>query len=400
MMYLKLAWRNLWRSKLRTGLSIASIVAAFYFSSMLISLQVGMHEQYLDNILNSSVGHIQVMDTAYWNERDMNLAISVDLSNIDSTKIKAICPRIETGMLVSTDTVSRAAFIIGMDPENETPYSKFDKKIKEGRFITGDDNGIVINKQLAENLNVSVGDSIILYGYGYHMAQAVALVPIVGIGNMIIQNQGVVILPINLAADIFDTQGKYTSYMVFTLSAEKAEQLIPEISQHITSDRIEVKSWNQLIPGIVKQIEFENNSNKVIGAILFVIVAFGILGTIIMMTQERKREFGILLSIGQNRKSLAFVLLLESILLTGFGLFIGFLISYGILSILHNNPIPLPGEAREAYEKFGVEALLQFSIDPSIFIEQILFVFTISLLIALYPIIKIYNLDIVKAVRD
>lgn len=379
---------------------IGSIVMAYFFSSMMMSMQYGVMDAMLETVLSTNVGHVQVLDTSYWEQRDMNLAINIDFEGIDTTNIKAIAPRIEGGILASNDSISKASFFICVEPDIEKDHSQLSTKIKEGRFITSDEKGVVVNKFLAENLGVGIGDSIVLFGYGYHMSSAVGLYPIVGISSIVMQNQGLIIIPLKEGISLFDTQDKFTNYLIYIDKPNEPELVKQAVVNQVKEERIAVNTWKELIPEVVKQVEFEKASNKIIGVILYIIVGFGILGTVIMMTQERSREFGILLSIGQNKRSLSIVFLLESLFLTSLGLIIGFILSFPILYFLYFNPIPLTGEMAKGYEVYGIEAVINMSLEPSIFIEQFIFVFIISLLISLYPILKIRNLNIVKAIRD
>ena len=118
-----------------------------------------------------------------------------------------------------------------------------------------------------------------------------------------------------------------------------------------------------------------------------------------MMLKEREYEFGILKAIGMRSSKLNLMLWLETILLGIMGCIAGTVVAFPLVYYYYKNPIQLSGQMAEAYEKFGVEPLLPASIHPSIFITQALVVFFLITVLAIYPMIKLYKLKPVEAMR-
>jgi ABC-type antimicrobial peptide transport system permease subunit len=133
--------------------------------------------------------------------------------------------------------------------------------------------------------------------------------------------------------------------------------------------------------------------------ILYVVIAFGIFGTIMMMTAERVKEFGILISIGMKKWKLGIVTLFETLFVSFLGVFTGAIISIPILLYLKANPIPLTGEYAEAILAFGFEPILPFAIYPGMYFAQIWTVLAIAIVSASYPILFIRKLQPVEALR-
>jgi ABC-type antimicrobial peptide transport system permease subunit len=129
------------------------------------------------------------------------------------------------------------------------------------------------------------------------------------------------------------------------------------------------------------------------------VVAFGILGTIIMMMAERKKEMGVMVAIGMQKHRLQRILSLESVYMGLIGVLIGVVLSLPIIAILINHPVPLPGETAKIYESFGIEAVLYFSMIPRVFINQALTVFIMALIITLYPVISVRRLNVTNALH-
>ena len=134
-------------------------------------------------------------------------------------------------------------------------------------------------------------------------------------------------------------------------------------------------------------------------AILYVIIGFGIFGTVMMMTLERRREFGVLIAVGMKRARLALMTATESLMLSLLGVLAGTMIATPVLIMLYYNPIRLSGEAAEVMLEFGFEPLLPFSLDPAIFLSQTLAVLAIALISTSYPVLVLRRLDPVTAMR-
>ena len=125
--YFKLAWRNIWRNKVRTLLSVGAIALVAYIpSTMLRSLQQGTYANMMSNMLNTNIGHIQILHKDFWRERDINMAFQIKDTNAlikDISAIENILPRIESFALASIDSVTKPVMVFGVDPEKEKSFS-------------------------------------------------------------------------------------------------------------------------------------------------------------------------------------------------------------------------------------------------------------------------------------
>lgn len=134
--------------------------------------------------------------------------------------------------------------------------------------------------------------------------------------------------------------------------------------------------------------------------ILYMVVGFGIFGTILMMTVERKYEFGVMLGIGMNRWKLALIVFIEIILLASIGIVLGCLLIAPLLIYFHYNPIRLSGTMAEATIEMGMEPLIYYSNDFNLFVEQAQVIWILTAIIALYPVWTVSRLHIVSAMRS
>jgi len=158
-------------------------------------------------------------------------------------------------------------------------------------------------------------------------------------------------------------------------------------------------TWDQLMPDMVGLIEMREAVNQIMALVLYMVVGFGIFGTIVTMMYERLREFGILLSIGLKRARLAFVCFMETIMISLTGVAAGTAVAYPLMVLLYFYPIRFSGDMAQYMLDFGLEPIIPFAIAPRVFIHQAAIIFVIALVIGIYPVRKVFKLDPVSAAR-
>jgi ABC-type antimicrobial peptide transport system permease subunit len=149
----------------------------------------------------------------------------------------------------------------------------------------------------------------------------------------------------------------------------------------------------------IQQMEADNVSGMFMIGILYVVIAFGIIGTVLMMTAERKREFGVLVAIGMQKKKLMSVMSYEMLYIGLLGVLIGMLITTPIILYGVNHPIVFKGELAHMMEEYDFEPILAFQPIASYFFWQALVVFVMVSISLIHPIRKIGKMQVVNALR-
>jgi putative ABC transport system permease protein len=398
------AWKNLWRNKRRTTITITAVVVAVFMSTCMSSMQEGIYSKMIDNVVKFYSGYIQIHELNHWETKSINDVYEPDdrfYAVLDSIKdIVHYVPRVESFSLISTGENTKGGAIIGIDPGPEDRLSELSRWVSRGEYLKKNDDGILIAVNLAKNLNISLGDTLILLSQGYHGATAAGLFPVRGIltfPNPDLNNFGAYI-DIRRAQDFFSMPGMVTSTAILVDNYSDVSSVKKELEAKLQNS-YNIMTWDEMQPEVVQMIEGDRAGAVVMKAVLYIVVGFGILGTIIMMVAERKRETGITVAIGMQKKKLQTILFFETIYMGLLGVFFGFLLSVPIIIVLMHNPIPLPGEVSEVYEKFGFEPVIYFGTQSRVFVNQVITVFAITLLISLYPVFKIKNLKVANALR-
>ena len=402
--YIKLAWRNLWRNKKRTLIAAASVFFAVVLALLMRSMQTGYYNYSIDASVRMYTGYIQVHGKDYWEKKSLDESMVLDEKHLTELKntegVNLIVPRFETYSLISHGNKTKVVQVTGINPELENKLTNLKKKLVGGTFLSDSSKGIIVAQGLAEILKVEVGDSVVIYGQGYHGVTAAAQIPVVGIVKFTLPelNKSFTYLSMPYAQWLFSAPNRLTSLSIMIDNPKQLDRVKSDI-QKIFSSKYEVMDWEELSPELVQSIQIDNASGIIMLGILYIVIAFGIFGTIMMMTAERVKEFGILISVGMKKWKLGLVTLFETLFVSFIGVFTGALISIPILLYFHANPIPLTGEYAEAILSFGFEPILPFAIYPGMFFAQIWTVLAIALVSAIYPIMYIKKLQPVEAMR-
>jgi len=402
---IKMAWRNIWRNKKRTILTMFSIFIAVFLSLFTRSMQVGSYGNMINNAVKLSTGYIQIHANDYWEKKSINETfVESEIINkllISNENITHQIPRLESFALASSGQHTKGTIVVGTIPEVEDDLNKYEEKIIKGEYIVASDNAILVAEKLAEYLEVDVGDSLVLLGQGYHGVTAAAQYHIKGIMKLPIPqlNNQLVILPLKEAQYFYAAENRLTSISIMLDDAE----LLDETMEYITSglgNSYEIMPWQEMNREMVQSIEADNIGGIIMLAILYLVIGFGVFGTVMMMTMERRKEFAVMISIGMQKIKLLHVVAWETFLIGVVAIIIGIVISYPFLLYLSYNPIPLTGEVAKSMEIFGAEPVLPFSVKPIIFINQTLSVIAITIVAVLYPLSVILKFDVLKAMRS
>lgn len=396
MQYHKLAWRNIWRNKRRTLLTAASVVIAVFFSVLIESLNEGMWDYLIDNEIEVFTGHLEIHQKDYWENKSIENAI-VDpqevfacLDTIDA--IKSYACRVDMFVLISWGEKSRSCVLWGIEPYRKTGSVEF----------KSNDNGVWIGEGLSRFLNVSVGDSVILMGHSFFGRKNADIYPVIysGFNPIPDVDRRLILAPINLVRNFGDLNNGVTNILVTLHHRHQVEQVKQMLVSKLDNNTYEVKTWQEILAGRMALYRMRDVGVLILKLILYFIVGFGILGTVLMTNSERKREYGILLAIGMKKKRLIITHLFEMLYVSTLGVLIGIMLVYPIMVILHHFPIPLKGGLAEVMWRYNMEPIIIFSDSVAIIFNNALVVFNITVLVTLIPVYILAKLNLMKAIRS
>lgn len=402
--YLSLAWRNLWRNKRRTLLATTSVFFAVLLAIIFRSTAAGQHDYMIQMSVSMYTGYLQIQKKGYWDERSFDYSFeqsdSLSAFLMHHANITTVNPRIESVALISRNLETRISPVIGIDPVSENLMSGLRKKIVKGKYLTSSSQGILIAEGLAKLLRVSVGDSVIIFGQGYKGVTAAGQLPIEGIVKFPIpkMNDAMIFLSLKKAQALFNAFKRVTGIALMIKEPGKINSIQKDLSKNIDKDLV-VMNWKEMSPEIVQAIEADVAGEVIIMFVLYIVIGFGVFGTVMMMTIERTREFGLLISLGMKRGKVLFVTTIESLLVSLLGAIIGTIAAFPLLYYFYIHPIRVSGELAKVYEAYGFEPIIPISVEPIVFSSQMIVVFIIALIASFYPLFSIRKIQPVSALQ-
>ncbi|MDZ7694672.1 MAG: FtsX-like permease family protein [Balneolaceae bacterium] len=406
MLSIKLAWRNIWRNRRRTFITMASIVVAVALAAITRSTQEGQYDNMLESTVGTFTGYIQVHADGYWEEQTLNNSFRGSDSLLkeiaEFPSIQTVAPRIESYALAATDSQSRPAMVMGIDIQAEQKLGEPHERLQQGRYFeSNSEQAVIVGVELMDRLNAQIGDSLVLLGQGYRGMNATGLYPIKGTVSYANPelNKSLVYLPLQTAQNFFVAGNQLTSAALILDDVCNVQQTVEQLRSQLSGEKYEVMSWQELMPELQQAIQADRGSGIIILMVLYMVVGFGILGTVLMMISERTYEFGVMLSVGTPRSSILKILSLEVLIIAALGAAAGIGVSLPIAWYLHLNPIELTGSMESAVQSYAMEPVLQFSVAPDIFIVQAIILFIITLLFSIIPIFRASRLEPVDAMR-
>jgi ABC-type lipoprotein release transport system permease subunit len=402
---LRLAWRNIWRNRRRTLLTAASVFLAIFLALIVRSLQIGWFDNLSDIVIQSYSGHIQIHKKGYWDDRDINnsmvfndsvLAVVKSVKNVDKT-----VPRLEYFALSSFGKQTKGVMLAGTDPAREDALTKLSARVVRGRYLEARGNGILVSQGLASFLGLTAGDTLVLIGQGFHGVSAAGKYPVTGIVHFpspVLDNQ-MVYMNLPTAQEFFSADDRITSLSITLKDREEINSTRDALQLRVDGGKFEVMRWDEMMVEIMQQLKVKTAGGKIIIAILYMIVGFGVFGTVIMMTNERTREFGVIVSVGMQKTRLAFILVLEMILIGLTGLLSGVAAAMPIILYFKFNPIHVWGSMAQAFISYGIEPLMPLALKADFIISNVITVILIVSVTCIYPVRRIFKLNVAEALH-
>lgn len=406
MWLLKLSWKNLWRSRSRTAVTTSAVFFAVILSVVTNSLQDGVFDHFIRNLVSYYSGYIQLHKDGYWDQQilDNGFVQSEELEKkiLERENVTAVAPRIESYALASVEDITKGCMVVGISPERENEITFLKSKVVSGSYFQPGEtrNVALLSEGLANRLKLHLNDTIILISQGYHGAMAAGKYVVTGIlrfGSPQLNDQ-LLYLPLTVAQEFYSAEKLVTSYVLALQVDNQLEETAGTLKAVVGAD-FEVMTWKQMLPEVDQHITTDRGSMYIISGILYMLIGFGIFGTLLMMMAERKYELGMLIAIGMKKRKLVWVLLVESVLTVLIGCLAGILVSIPIAHYLKINPIRFGGEMAEVYQRFGFEPVFPASTDVWIFVAQGLVVLAMGLVLSIYPILKVLGMNPVTAMK-
>jgi ABC-type lipoprotein release transport system permease subunit len=401
-MILKLTWRNLWRNRRRSLITMASVTFTVILAIVMQSIQLGTFARLVQNVVRMHTGYVQVHASGYWTERIIDNSFEIDSTRLRHLRsipgIRGMVPRLESYALITSGERTRGCQLIGTDLAAEDALSGIAGRLTDGIWMPNLEDQVYLTAGLAKRLSKRTGDTIILLGQGYHGAMAAGKFRIAGIIRLTAPqlNDVLIYTSTATAGRFLSAEQRLTTLAIDLKDADDMDDVRPRMTAAL-GQGFEVMNWKEMMPEIDHHIRSDSVSFYIWTGILYLIIALGIFSTLLMMMAERRYELGMLLAIGMQRTRISAMLLAETLMLTVTGTLIGMGLSLPLVWWLREHPIRIGGQGGKAFMQWGFEPIIPTLLDPGIFMRQGMIVLSLAVVIGLFPVLKT---QYIQPVRD
>ena len=317
-LYLRLAWRNIWRHRRRTIIIVVAMGLGLAFMMFYDGLMDGFNQAIYGNAIRVLGGNIQIHAAGYREKVDTNPLLP--LAN-DSAVVKAALSdptvitaarRITTGGLATNHEGAFPMSIIGIEPEVEAPVSLIAAHIAAGRYLTENDtDSALIGKGLADVMQLKVGDRFTLVGSDIHKQNRQRSMTVIGIYDIGVPTNEKNTLYISLgeAQSLYGLSNQSTEVDVTLKKLGQENAVVAALTPALPG--YEVESWEKNYPELTDAVNQKGAIMNVFSVIITVIAGIGILNLLLMAIYERTREIGLLGAMGLKPREIALLFILE-----------------------------------------------------------------------------------------
>ena len=275
-MILKIAWRNIYRNKKRSLITITSVFAALFLIILMRALQFGFYDKLIETVVESYAGYVEIHADGFWDNQSLDNSMQVDQALISDIKsvdgVENIVQRLQTFSLISMGDKTKGGVINGVNLDEEQKITDWNKKMVSGSFDL-DKNEIIIGKGIAEFFRVSENDTLILYGQGYRGMMAAGKYPVKGIidlKNPDLNKLGV-FMTMETARDYVSSDEVSTHIIIDKEKYYKEEKIVEDLN-NVLSEDYEIMTWKQTLPEIEQTITADSAGGLIMAFILYFMV--------------------------------------------------------------------------------------------------------------------------------
>jgi len=403
---LKIAWRNVWRNKLRSGVVFTSIVLGIWAGLFVVAISAGMLEQQKRGTLESQLSHLQIHSNDFLEDIKLSHKFSntqvKQIENVLSTH-SDVANYTKRSISEGTGTTPHGFSnlkVIGIYPEQEKNVTTIHSRLIEGTYFTKYKNKpILIGRKLADNLHLEVGKTINISFQDKDKNFIQAGFKIEGIFGTPSQSFDVsnVFIKASDFTELIGSDSPYThEYAVNLNDVETSSDFSTTINSQFTNATAE--NWATLSPELSFNDETAGTSLMVILVIIIFALTFGIVNTMLMAVLERKRELGMMLCVGMNKQKIFIMIMIETVCLSIAAAPIGLLLSWLTIAYFGSVGISLESVGDALY-KAGYDSMVYPAVDSIIYLNITLMIVFASLIASIIPARKALKYNPAEAVR-
>lgn len=405
MMLIHLAWKNIWRNRIRSLVVLGSVCLGLWVGAFMMAYAFGAIDQRLEDAVSKEVSHLQVHHPQWKKDHEPRFSIPDGrdiLEMIESDdRIKAVSARAMVYGVIASATSSTGAKIQGVNARWEDLVTGLEGKLISGDYFVDEErNKVILGERLAERLGVKLRSKIVLTFQDINGNIASGAFRITGLYktyNSTYDELNVFVKYNDLAA-LLEQEGEYHEIAALVHDTDSLAAVLHDLRRDYPNSLTE--DWKQISPELGLMVESMDQYMVIFLVIILLALSFGIINTMLMAVMERTREIGMLMAIGMNKWRIFSMISLETIYLVITASPIGLLLAFVTINYLGASGIDLSAFYDESYAAIGFQTTIYPKLEVEYYWQILILVLITALLSAVYPAISAIRLDPVKAIRS
>ncbi len=407
--YVTVAWRNIWRNARRSLITAFAMAVSVSLCMALIVINDGFYSVFFEVMVSEQLGHVQVQNTEYAKTKsiyetiDNSDSVLKDIKSVKETT--SLTGRLYSSGLVSSGDNSSGAQITGIKPADEREVTTLYKQIEKGAYLSDKANKeVIVGIDLFDDLKLEIDGELFLMSQGVDGSPAYDLYTVVGMykSGSVIKDKGIQ-MHVSDLQNLMLMEDKLHEIVVLTSAEEAIPSLSTSLKEKLSAEsNIGVKTWWETSPQTKEMMAFRDVGSFIFLGIVFFIAGFGILNTMLMSVFERTRELGVIKALGLRPLNMVYLIVVESIFLSGIAASMGLLLGSFFAYLLVTNGIDMSGGTGEPLKMLGasLDPRMKGVIKLDFLMLPVVFLFLISVCASLWPAIRAARLNPVEAIRS
>ena len=408
MIILKIAWKNIWRKRIRSLVVLMAIISGLSGGLIGVAFASGYVKQLVDSVVQMETSHIMMQADSFYINQDLCYYLNntdILIERLQSHKqIESVSGRLKVLGNINSAHASTGVSLIGVNPETEKAVFRLHEIIPDssgGYFNTNTRNPIIIGRALADNLNVDLNSRLVATFQsidGELVSTVFRVAGIFVVDNKMFEKTEVFVYKEELAQltglDV-DVSHEIAIKLSGNLSA------VSNILKNLEKENPQYRffPWNTLRPEVGILHTYIGLLIGILVGIILTALSLGILNTMLMVVLERRQEFGMLRAIGMNDNKVFWMVVAETVFLMITGAFISMIISWIIINWLADTGVFIGFSTASVFDTNGGLERLYPVLEWPQYVKVALMVIITGILSAIYPARKILKMNPADAVR-
>ncbi len=405
-LFFKIAGRGIMRNPRRTLLTISATsfgLAAFIF---LYSFVEGYFSQMIDNSTGYVTGDLQVQHRLFRQEMVPELSLRQPSQLLQELRrqplVAAAAPRVQAQVLISSAAKSENIMLLGIDPESERKVTFIERTVRQGNGLQpGQDRDIMLGRKLVDKLGVRLGEKVVIMTQNAEGSVGSAAFRVSGIFETESEafDNAIGFISLRAGQSLLSLGDDISTIAVRLTDRDQLEVIRPVLQRTLARTPYVVVSWQELLPEVSQIIDYVRvNLNLVLG-IVFLVVAMGVMNTLLMSVMERTHEFGVMMALGTKPGQIVRLVLYESVVLAAAGSLLGYLLGFLLVQYLAVRGINLSAYTNALQTIPGLTSIIYPRLNNIRLLVPLGLLLVVSAMAAFYPAWRAAKLRPVEAIR-